>query len=220
MYARQAPCSIEPPVDPERVVDDLADVLGLGAEELRRVLRPFEGPEVLLRSDDPAVLAQLPPKARARLATLVRLFPAWSAAQRRAPVLGGPDDVARHMGRFVAGLAHEAFWVIGLDVRGRPLGTFEVAQGTLTACLVHPREVFAPMIALRAASVILVHNHPSGDPRPSREDVALTRRMQRAGELIGFPILDHVILAAGGHRSMLDAGMVDPSPMAQPAEGP
>jgi hypothetical protein len=194
---------------PDEVLEDLADVLDLDPLKLRRALAPLEGPEVLLRADADVAAAHLPPSARKRLAALVRLFPVWSAAQPRPRALRGPEDVTEHMGRHAAGLSYESFWVIGLDVRGRPLGTFEVARGTLTACLVHPREVFAPMMALRAASVILVHNHPSGDPKPSREDVELTKRMRDAGELVGFPILDHVIIAAGGFRSMLDAGYIE-----------
>lgn len=190
------------------MVADLADLLGVRPARLVEALAPFEGPGVLLRSDAAWVADRLPARARARLAALIRLYPVWDAARPRPRALAGPDDVARHMGRYSAGLPTEGFWVIGLDVRGRPLGTLEVARGTLSACLVHPRECFAPMIALRAASVIMVHNHPSGDPRPSREDIELTRRMQDAGDLIGVPLLDHVIIAAGGHRSMLDAGYV------------
>lgn len=202
-----APTSIASSTD--TVFEDLAALLGVPDAQLRQALAPLEGPGVLLRADADVAAARLPPAARRRLAALVRLFPAWSAAQPRPRALRGPEDVAEHMGRHAAGLAHESFWVIGLDVRGRPLGTFEVARGTLTACLVHPREVFAPMMAVRAASVILVHNHPSGDPKPSREDVQLTKRMRDAGDLVGFPILDHVIVAAGGFRSMLDAGYIE-----------
>lgn len=184
------------------VVRDLAELLELSLEELQAVLHPLESPASLLRTDAASVLEPLPPAARRKLETLIRLFPAWCAAQPKPRVLRGPDDVARHMGPYLSGQMHEGFWVIGLDVRGRPLGTFEVARGTLTACLVHPREVFAPMIGLRAASVIAVHNHPSGDPRPSREDLELTQRLEDAGEVVGFPLLDHVIISASGYRSV------------------
>lgn len=205
--------------DPGAVIEDLAALLDLAPAQLRQALAPLQGPEVLLRADADAAVARLPPAARRRLDRLLRLYPAWSAAQPRPRALRGPDDVARHMGPLAAGLPQESFWVIGLDVRGRPLGTFEVARGTLSACLVHPREVFAPMMALRAASVVLVHNHPSGDPKPSREDVELTHRMRRAGELVGFPVLDHVIIAPGRVRSMLDAGHLEPLEAAAGREG-
>lgn len=104
--------------------------------------------------------------------------------------------------------AAESFWVLMLDARGRPIGTRCVALGTLTACLVHPREVFAPALRMRAASIIVVHNHPSGDPVPSDEDARLTERLARAGEVLGIPLIDHVVVARGGHRSI---GTGDPS---------
>lgn len=96
----------------------------------------------------------------------------------------------------------ETFWVMMLDARARPLGIARVGEGTLTACLVHPREVFAPALRSRAASVILIHNHPSGDPEPSEEDEALTARLSEAGLLLGIPVLDHVVVARGGFRSL------------------
>lgn len=96
----------------------------------------------------------------------------------------------------------ESFWVLMLDARGRPLGHVCIAEGTLTACLVHPREVFAPALRARAASIIVVHNHPSGDPEPSEEDEGLTLRLIDSGQLLGIPLLDHVIVARGGFRSI------------------
>jgi DNA repair protein RadC len=79
-----------------------------------------------------------------------------------------------------------------------------VSQGTLTASLVHPREVFRPALRESAAAVVLVHNHPSGDPTPSREDIEITERLMRAGELLGVPVLDHVVVAERGYRSLRD----------------
>lgn len=96
----------------------------------------------------------------------------------------------------------ESFWALMLDARGRPLGTARIGEGTLTACLVHPREVFAPALRSRAASIIVVHNHPSGDPEPSDEDEALTGRLAEAGDLLGIPVLDHIVVARGGFRSL------------------
>jgi DNA repair protein RadC len=112
------------------------------------------------------------------------------------------EEVAAYFGASVALCPVETFWVLMLDARGRAAGHQRVAEGTLTACLVHPREVFGPAIRSRAAQVILVHNHPSGDPTPSDEDAALTERLTEAGRLLGIPVVDHVILARGGHRSI------------------
>jgi DNA repair protein RadC len=111
--------------------------------------------------------------------------------------VAGPEDVARCLGRARADRPVECFWVLCLDARGGLTELIEVSCGTLTACLVHPREVFAPALVRRAASVVVAHNHPSGDPRPSPEDLELTDRLVEAGELLGVPMLDHVIVAGG-----------------------
>ena len=83
-----------------------------------------------------------------------------------------------------------------------------ISQGTLTASLVHPREVFSVAIRESAAGVILVHNHPSGDPEPSPEDLDITRRLASVGELIGIPVLDHVVIGGETYVSFLDRGLV------------
>jgi len=101
-------------------------------------------------------------------------------------------------------LGREAFWMLLLDGRNRVRDELCVSEGTLTATLVHPREVFGPALRGAAAAVILVHNHPSGDPTPSAEDVQLTDRMIQAGELVGIRVLDHVVVAQGGWASVMD----------------
>ena len=97
--------------------------------------------------------------------------------------------------------------VVLLDGRHRVLRHELVSQGTLTASLVHPREVFRPALRESAASVVLVHNHPSGDPTPSREDREITDRLGRAGEILGIPVLDHVVVAERGFRSLREEGL-------------
>ena len=86
------------------------------------------------------------------------------------------------------------------------MGEAEVSVGTLTASLVHPREVFREAIRAAAAAVLLVHNHPSGDPSPSEEDRTVTERLVSAGELLGIRVVDHLIVAEGGHFSFREAG--------------
>ena len=98
----------------------------------------------------------------------------------------------------------EHFLVLHLDGKNRLLGIEETSVGTATAALVHPREVFLGAILANAASVILAHNHPSGDPTPSAEDAALTARLRQAGELLGVRVLDHVVLGAGRFVSMAE----------------
>ncbi len=114
-------------------------------------------------------------------------------APRRA--LRSPALVHDAMASALRGLDRETFHVLLLDGKHRLRRTVRVSEGTLTSSLVHPREVFAPAVREAAAAVIAVHNHPSGDPEPSAEDVAVTRRLIEAGHLLGVPLLDHVVIA-------------------------
>jgi DNA repair protein RadC len=98
-------------------------------------------------------------------------------------------------------LDREMFVALLLDGKNQVLGFNVVSIGSLTAALVHPREVFKPVILANAAAIILLHNHPSGSPEPSAEDRALTERLERAGELLGIKVLDHVIVGDGAYRS-------------------
>jgi DNA repair protein RadC len=102
----------------------------------------------------------------------------------------------------------EEFLAVILDGRNRIAGFNLISIGTLTSSLVHPREVFKPAILASAAALVLVHNHPSGDPEPSAEDRALTSRLQQAGELLGIRILDHVVVGDGRFRSFAEEGFI------------
>ena len=106
--------------------------------------------------------------------------------------------VAELLRPIMADPSTEEFWLLTLDGKHRVIGACMVSRGTLTASLVHPREVFGPALRLGAAAIIVAHNHPSGDPEPSAEDLAVTRRMVDAGKLLGVPLLDHLVLAGGG----------------------
>ncbi|MEW6269896.1 MAG: DNA repair protein RadC [Thermodesulfobacteriota bacterium] len=130
--------------------------------------------------------------------------PELSAGDR----VGGSEDVFRHFRGRLSGLAQERFYVVMLDGKGRMKRELRVSEGTLTASLVHPREVFRAAIRESAAALILVHNHPSGDPTPSPEDVSLTSRLRAAGELVGVKVLDHVIVGNGRYASFVDNGQL------------
>jgi DNA repair protein RadC len=103
-------------------------------------------------------------------------------------------------------LDREVFYVLLLDGKNRVQGEARVSEGSLTAALVHPREVFGPAIRTGAAALILVHNHPSGDPTPSAEDTAITERLRQVGELVGIRVLDHLVIGRGRYTSMAEAG--------------
>jgi DNA repair protein RadC len=132
------------------------------------------------------------------------------AADRLRPgdSIRGPADVHRHLHPRLRHACQEQFLVILLDGRHRVLRCEVVSQGTLTASLVHPREVFRPALREAAAALILVHNHPSGDPGPSREDREVTTRLARAGEILGVRVLDHVIVAERGYCSLREQGLL------------
>lgn len=128
---------------------------------------------------------------------LARRIAAEGAAER--PSVTCPEDVARVLREQARTLDCEVFWVLLLDTRNRLLRPpEEVSRGLLNASLVHPREVFKGAIRASAAAVIVAHNHPSGDPAPSAEDLAITRQLVEAGRIIGIPVMDHVVL---GRRS-------------------
>ena len=109
-----------------------------------------------------------------------------------------PEVVARHFRTLIAGLEVEKFWVLCLDRKNRLLRRTEATSGTATCALVHPREVFREAIRLSAAAIIAVHNHPSGDPAPSRADIVITRQLSEAAKVVGIDLLDHIIV---GQRS-------------------
>ena len=104
------------------------------------------------------------------------------------------------------GLDREHFMVVALDAKHAVIGINTVSMGSLTLCIVHPREVFKPLILMNASAVILAHNHPSGDPTPSQEDRALTRRLKDGSDLLGIAVLDHVVLGEDRYYSFADHG--------------
>jgi DNA repair protein RadC len=103
----------------------------------------------------------------------------------------------------------ETFWVLGLGSRNHVLAEERVAEGAVNQCALLPRDVFGPLVAAGAVQAVLIHNHPSGDPTPSMEDLSLTRRLAAAGDLLGVAVLDHVIVGAGSWRSLRDDGMME-----------
>ncbi len=126
---------------------------------------------------------------------------AAETAQPGAPVRG-PADVFRRMGPRLHDLPQEEFHALILNTRHRVVREVLITRGILDASLIHPREVFRPAVAERAAGVILVHNHPSGDPSPSPEDRAVTRQLGAAGRALGIPVLDHVVVGRGRYVSL------------------
>lgn len=118
-----------------------------------------------------------------------------------------PQDVLPLVSQY-ARAVKEHFLAVLLNTRHRPLAVELVSVGSLNASIVHPREVFRPAIVATAASLILVHNHPSGDPTPSEDDLEITQRLRRVGEMVGIEVLDHIILGAAAPFSLREAGLL------------
>lgn len=163
----------------ERSLPDLERVKGLGRAKATRLLAALE--------------------LGARLA---------SEGRTPAASFRTPQDAARYLLPRYGARPVETFGLLALDVRHRLRREAVVSVGCLTSSLVHPREVFQEAIVSRAAAIILFHNHPSGDPEPSAEDLSLTRRLASAGTLLGIEVLDHVVLGAGRIVSLKDRGVL------------
>lgn len=119
-------------------------------------------------------------------------------------------QVFDHFAPRLSGLKKEVFFCLLLDTRNRYLREERISEGTLTSSLVHPREAFRSAVRESASAVIFAHNHPSGDPSPSREDADLTRRLWEAGKVLGIRVLDHVIVGEARHYSFADQGEFPP----------
>ena len=113
----------------------------------------------------------------------------------------GPEDVLAVVGKKLKTEQREHFLVLLLNARHEVLGKETVSIGSLNASIVHPREVFRPAVIQAAAAIVLVHNHPSGDPEPGEEDLGITKRLVQVGDLLGISVLDHVVVAGRGHVS-------------------
>ena len=156
----------------------------------------------LARPGHPSWWRRLPPRARIRLAAafeLGRRLDLGDATQ--AALVQGPADVFE-ITADLRRLRREHFIGLYLNTRNRLLIRETISIGSLNASIVHPREVFEPAIRQGAASLIVVHNHPSGETDPSEDDLAITRRLSEAGEILGVPLLDHVIVGGNGYTSL------------------
>jgi len=124
------------------------------------------------------------------------------------PTFRKSSDVATHYLPLLRDLRKEVFKVLLLNRANRLVKEVSVSEGTLDASIVHPRDVFREALLEPAAAVILIHNHPSGNPSPSEEDLRITRQLVEAGPLLGIKVLDHIILAGDVHRSLADEGLI------------
>ncbi|MBI2329173.1 MAG: DNA repair protein RadC [Chloroflexi bacterium] len=125
----------------------------------------------------------------------------------KKPSLKSPDAVVSLVRSRLRGKKKEHFLALLLDTRGQLIKTSEISVGSLDSSIVHPREVFKEAMSASAASVIFVHNHPSGNPEPSEDDIKLTERLAQAGEIVGIDVLDHIIICDKSFLSLKSKGL-------------
>jgi DNA repair protein RadC len=195
----------------------LAVVLGTGSAKepvsvLAQRLIEQSGGLAGLRRAGMSAISELPGigvtkacRLRAALELGVRLS---AEPLRPSAAIQHSQDVAAALGPRLRDAAREHFFALALDAKNRPVAEILVAVGGLTACAISPADVFRLVLKEPAAAVIFVHNHPSGEPTPSADDVTVTERLRKAGSLLGINVLDHVILGRDTHFSFLDAGLL------------
>jgi len=185
---------------------------GRSATEVAREMLTACGSLAEVAAREATELARLAGIGAAKAARLAAAFELSRRLRARTPgtrvVLSTPADVYAAFAPLMEHLRREVFRVALLDTQNGLLRDRVISEGTLSASLVHPREVFKPAILESAAAVILLHNHPSGDPTPSREDIRLTRQLVECARLLDLRVHDHVVIGWGHYVSLAERGVV------------
>ncbi len=205
---------------PESISDAelIAILLGQGTPQLNAVelakllLRAFGSLEALSNASL-AELQQVKGIGQAKAVALMAAFQLYrnlqkEMAERDLLVFNEPQKVAKAYQPVLGHLKQETFYVVLLDKQLRRIRDFPVTRGTLDASLVSPREVFHPAIKFMAKGVLVLHNHPSGNVRPSQADIEITRRLQKSGEILDIPLYDHLIITFDGYYSFKENGLM------------
>ncbi|WP_426750017.1 RadC family protein [Myxococcus sp. Y35] len=182
-----------------------------GAWALAGTLLTHGGGLKALAQEEPLALSLRPGLGRVRAAQVLAALELGRRSQRageRRPKLRTPREIAAYLGPVLGALRREVFHVLCFNARNVLLHDARVAEGSMNACPVDPREVFAAALTARATAIVLAHNHPSGDPEPSVQDVALTRHLVEGAQLLNLKVLDHVVMGDGGYVSMLERGLL------------
>jgi DNA repair protein RadC len=173
----------------------------------REICGLFKEGKTLLRYDELASLDGVGPTKASQILACFELGRRYYAAADSPAKVTKPEDILPLVPDLGA-KRQEHFICITLNGAGEVLGNRVITVGLLNHSLVHPREVFADAITDRAASVICVHNHPSGSLEPSSQDIAITRQLKEAGALVGIPLIDHIIITRTGHTSLRERGLL------------
>jgi DNA repair protein RadC len=197
--------------------DLVAVLLGTGSATLpvpvlaSKLLHDAGGLEGLVRDGLPDDIAGVGAAKRARLEAALELGrrAAIRRTTRSLAVLATPTAVADWAKAQLGALVHEEVWLLCLDTRHALVNARRIGQGGLAQAPVSPRDILRTAIRAAAAGIVLVHNHPSGDPEPSTEDARLTLAIGRAAKIVGLTLVDHVIVGRTEHRSLFEMGLVD-----------
>jgi len=185
---------------------------GQDAVQVARELLAAYGSLAEVAGRDVIELARQRGVGRVKAARLAAAFELTRRLRARTPgartSLGSPAEVFAAFGPLMEDLKREVFRIALLDAKNALVRDLVISEGTLSASLVHPREVFKPAILESAASVILLHNHPSGDPTPSRDDIRLTRQLVECARLLDLRVHDHVVIGRGQFISLAERGII------------
>lgn len=190
-----------------------AELVGLllGGDELTRASNLVDRGLKALLAESPESLIeerQLAPEEAARILAAGELARRMHTVAEERPRLQTPQGIYEWARKQLIGTRREEFHVLCLNSRNLLLRHVCVAVGSIDQCHVDPREVLAPAIAARATGIVLLHNHPSGDPEPSVQDVALTRQLREGARLLCLRLLDHIVIGDAGYVSMLARGLL------------
>jgi DNA repair protein RadC len=174
----------------------------------RQALLELGGMVGLVHATDGQLLEHLPARAVQALRASLEVSRRYRLSREERPRLATPHAIDEYLRPALAHLAVEHFVVLSLNARNTLLRHDTVAVGTTDQCAVDPRAVFTPAVLVRAASIALAHNHPSGDPEPSTHDVALTRQLVEGGRALCIRVVDHLVIAQGGYVSLQARGLM------------
>ena len=184
----------------------------VSAVQLGQVIMRSYGTLRALSQRDMRTLMQVSGVGRAKAAQLIAAFEIGrrveSEQEERRVQVRSPEDVAAVYGPLMRDLQREVFKIVLLNTANVILSDYTISEGGLAASIVEPRAVFQRAILENAASVICLHNHPSGNPEPSREDIRVTRQLVEGGKILGIPVHDHLIIAGRKHTSMAERGLL------------
>lgn len=159
--------------------------------------------------DAPELGFEVAPRLTARVLASVEIARRLAAVKLGRPKLFSPHAIAQWVRSQLVQTRREEMWVLAVNSRNAVLRADRVSLGGVDHCVVDPREALAPAVACRASAIVLLHTHPSGDPEPSTNDVALTARLKVAAEALNIRLLDHLVLADSCHVSMLERGLLE-----------